>query len=414
VFEATRHHFACEPLSVDDPESGSRLEEAELFEKTANWYFAGTTYLGLAECWEKTDVTNRARAFARAASCFQIADQKRAAAQAYLSAATSLTIARLHPQVAGELYSCAAKLHHQLGEFWGAGHNWMSAAKAFEAVAEDTIMFHGGGWSGKYFHVARCYSAGGDSFLFAGDNAMWARSAYWEAGRACSRGGLGYHAYVAYRKALVACIRFCQTHDREVLRNCLPLTDEERRAKLDPVREMGRQAFEGNRATPQPSGAVSVETWVSIASDKQIAAAYHEFHLGFAEIGNLREAAVYRAAEKEENRKLFLREHRFRLAAAFWLWKVTSGYGESLGRWLFSCLVVLLLFSGLYFAGDLITPIKHWFDYFYFSLMTFTASGYGDIQPVGFGGKLSVCLEMIVGISMFGVLLTFVANRISR
>ena len=75
---------------------------------------------------------------------------------------------------------------------------------------------------------------------------------------------------------------------------------------------------------------------------------------------------------------------------------------------------VLVAFSILYAAFGLIEPANHWFDYVYFSIITFTSLGYGEIHPVGFAGKVAACVEIIAGLVMFGVLLSFIGNRFQR
>jgi hypothetical protein len=143
-------------------------------------------------------------------------------------------------------------------------------------------------------------------------------------------------------------------------------------------------------------------------------AAYHEFAQTFANIGNGTEAAVYRALEKERTRRSMLVDHRYGPAVIYWIWAKTSGYGESLFRWAFTCVAVLLSFSLFYAAFGLVEPVKHWFDYFYFSVVTFTSLGYGDIHPVGVAGKATACIEIVSGLVMFGILLTFISSRFQR
>lgn len=75
---------------------------------------------------------------------------------------------------------------------------------------------------------------------------------------------------------------------------------------------------------------------------------------------------------------------------------------------------VLLSFAVIYRLFKLIEPANHWFDYIYFSIVTFTSLGYGDIHPVGLWGKLIACTEITFGLIMFGILLTLIGNRLER
>lgn len=416
--DATRHPFTKELISIPAPADES-LRSAEALEKSGNWYMAGEEYRHAAELGGGTGAGNQARMLARAATCFEIAAQSRGAARAYFEAGSVLRNNGMQLQVAGELFNRAALHFRNVGEYFNAGDSWRRAGEAFSQAPNAMISTSDNippvpGSAGKFTIAGYCYTAGGDSFLLAGDNAMWSCMAYWEAGTAHSAQGHGYHAFVAYRKALVAAIRFYGTHGRDELRRCLPLTDQERAAKLDPLSVMEDAAFRGNAEQGQLNARLLGPGWARIATERQIAAAYHEFYLAFAAIGNGREAGTYRAAEKERSRRLLLAERRYGKACLYWLWSKTSGYGESLGRWALVCGTVISGFSAVYAAFKLVEPVTHWVDYFYFSVVTFTSLGYGDIHPVGVAGKLVACMEIISGLVLFGLLLTFVGNRFQR
>ena len=132
------------------------------------------------------------------------------------------------------------------------------------------------------------------------------------------------------------------------------------------------------------------------------------------EIGNGREAAMFRAREKERWRRVYFGEGRFGRAVLYSLWDITSGFGESLFRWVASCGVALTAFSFLYFYFEAISPVSSVIDYVYFSVITFTSLGYGDIHPEGVVGKILASTEIILGLIMFGVLLSFLGNRFQR
>lgn len=107
-------------------------------------------------------------------------------------------------------------------------------------------------------------------------------------------------------------------------------------------------------------------------------------------------------------------KRRFGLASLYWIWAKTSGYGESLLRWAATCFAALIGFSFLYYGFRLVGPVSNWFDYVYFSVVTFTSLGYGNIHPLGIAGKAAACMEIVSGLVMFGLLLTFVSNRFQR
>jgi hypothetical protein len=130
--------------------------------------------------------------------------------------------------------------------------------------------------------------------------------------------------------------------------------------------------------------------------------------------GNPIEAGIFRSAEKERIRRVYVAEKIYGKAILYLVWRVTSGYGESLTKWIWSCSFVIGLFSILYYLTRSISPIAGSFDYVYFSIVTFTTLGFGDIVPSGLVGKLLSCLEVAAGISMFGILLSFMGNRFQR
>ena len=50
----------------------------------------------------------------------------------------------------------------------------------------------------------------------------------------------------------------------------------------------------------------------------------------------------------------------------------------------------------------------------YFSVVTFTTLGFGDISPISIIGKLYTIAEVLSGYTMFGVLITLVARKMTR
>lgn len=102
-----------------------------------------------------------------------------------------------------------------------------------------------------------------------------------------------------------------------------------------------------------------------------------------------------------------------------WFLRVTSAYGESLGRWLFCCLVILLGFSGAIFWGPFFTKsgaenyAPSFLEALYFSVITFTTVGFGDYTPLPGFGQIIVATEAIVGYVMFGVMLVILTRKVA-
>ncbi len=96
-----------------------------------------------------------------------------------------------------------------------------------------------------------------------------------------------------------------------------------------------------------------------------------------------------------------------------WLW--TCDCGRSMFRWCCCIGVLLLTFTFLYpFVGidyglypTKISPL-------YFSVVTLTTLGFGDVVPQTIGGQIVVMLEVSTGYIMLGGLLSIFSNKLAR
>lgn len=57
---------------------------------------------------------------------------------------------------------------------------------------------------------------------------------------------------------------------------------------------------------------------------------------------------------------------------------------------------------------------RTWFTPYYFSIVTFTTLGFGDVKPNSLGGELLASSEVIVGYMTLGLLLAVLAEKIAR
>jgi len=99
------------------------------------------------------------------------------------------------------------------------------------------------------------------------------------------------------------------------------------------------------------------------------------------------------------------------------LWWLTSDCGRSLYRWGLFAFAVAVLYAILYsfpavgiHYGDhptLLSPL-------YFSIVTFTTLGYGDILPTSLWGQVLVITEVVLGYVGLGGLLSILANKLAR
>jgi len=106
-----------------------------------------------------------------------------------------------------------------------------------------------------------------------------------------------------------------------------------------------------------------------------------------------------------------------------WLWGITSDYGRSLVRWALLSLVMAVSFGLLfyflkdYFHIDQLTPenkIESFFTMQYYSIVTFTTLGFGDVVPKNLWAAALVTCEVIFGYVMLGGLISIFANKLAR
>ena len=112
--------------------------------------------------------------------------------------------------------------------------------------------------------------------------------------------------------------------------------------------------------------------------------------------------------------------HEFRTqsranAVMYWLWWITSDCGRSFLRWGACIFLLLSVFSVLFnFVavdyGEYPTAISS----FYYSVVTLTTLGYGDVLPASMAAQILAMVEVIIGYVMLGGLLSIFANKMAR
>jgi len=103
-----------------------------------------------------------------------------------------------------------------------------------------------------------------------------------------------------------------------------------------------------------------------------------------------------------------------RTSLEFLLADLTCEYGTNWKRpvilWIF---LVFIIFPLLYFIFGGITRVSSPWDYLYFSIVTATTLGYGDLQPIGWC-RLIASTEAIFGTFMWAVFLVVFARKYMR
>ncbi len=130
---------------------------------------------------------------------------------------------------------------------------------------------------------------------------------------------------------------------------------------------------------------------------------------------DVRGAYIVRRHIMDEN---FLYEFRRQGKASeylYWIWWLTSDCGRSLTRWALFVLGVASIFALAYSLvdvdwGENRTP----FTPFYFSIVTLTTLGYGDIAPLSVPAQILSIFEALFGYVGLGGLLSILANKMAR
>jgi len=117
--------------------------------------------------------------------------------------------------------------------------------------------------------------------------------------------------------------------------------------------------------------------------------------------------------------QILLEEYRQAHPVWFWLWWATSDCGHSLPRWAGISLCIAVLYALAYY---LMGPVHFHSEHLpytptsmlYFSYVTFTTLGFGDINPMTEAGAMVVMSEVILGYTLLGGLISILAIKLSR
>jgi hypothetical protein len=105
----------------------------------------------------------------------------------------------------------------------------------------------------------------------------------------------------------------------------------------------------------------------------------------------------------------------------FTCWKLID-YGRSLGKPTLYA-VVLSMSYGVFYFLDMIfqwelinysNSAESWLSPFYYSIVTYTTLGFGDITPKHWIGETVVISEVVLGYLTLGLLLSILANKVAR
>jgi hypothetical protein len=101
------------------------------------------------------------------------------------------------------------------------------------------------------------------------------------------------------------------------------------------------------------------------------------------------------------------------------VWWLFANCGRSLLRWTFWSLCIAFLYSIIYWSlGPAYFHVEHmpfaFTTVFYYSIVTFTTLGFGDIVPKNDIAAFFVTTEVVFGYIMLGGLISIFAGKLSR
>lgn len=108
----------------------------------------------------------------------------------------------------------------------------------------------------------------------------------------------------------------------------------------------------------------------------------------------------------------------------YWLWKVSCDCGRSIPLWAFWSFLLVLLFAWVYWGAPPLSlgtlhpkfdpEYQTWFTNIYFSAVTFTTLGFGDVRPMNAVAQIVTTIEVFTGYVMLGGLISIFANKLAR
>ncbi len=144
---------------------------------------------------------------------------------------------------------------------------------------------------------------------------------------------------------------------------------------------------------------------------------YRKAHWLGTDMRNINFAGAYlmRRFVNDQNYLKEFREKNSLNAVMYYIWKATSDCGRSMSLWCVWIIAITLFFAWIYTTVGIdygTHPTK--LSAVYFSVVTFTTLGYGDIRPSTVGGQVAAMAEVIIGYMMLGGLLSILSNKMAR
>lgn len=110
------------------------------------------------------------------------------------------------------------------------------------------------------------------------------------------------------------------------------------------------------------------------------------------------------------------KEHSKINKVLYYIWLAISDCGQSFSRWFGISLMICFVFGfGYSFFPESFMYSEErnisWFTFYYYSIVTFTTLGYGEIVPNTIGTEIAIVFEVILGYLMLGGLISIIATK---
>ena len=136
-----------------------------------------------------------------------------------------------------------------------------------------------------------------------------------------------------------------------------------------------------------------------------------------ADIRDINFAGAYRLRRHlvDENYLWEFRNSSTLSAIVYHIWNISSRCGRSVFRWCLWVVLLNLLFAWIYILiGVDFGPGDSFVAPLYFSVVTLTTLGYGDIVPISSAARIVAMTQVSLGYLLLGGLLSILANKMAR
>ncbi len=132
----------------------------------------------------------------------------------------------------------------------------------------------------------------------------------------------------------------------------------------------------------------------------------------------------------------YIEETKEKHPLKYWLWKCTSNCGRSILLWATISVGFAVLFGAIFAGYPVWSMLPDWLQHvlvamgptmefnkdmavngftpYYFSIVTFTTLGFGDITPLNLASQIWLTIEVVLGYIMLGGLITLFATKMVR